>query len=62
MTAVMAANRTGRKTTAAIFLRTAPLPEFRDAFHDQLTDVQYLQADAETRGREFRDGARRGRL
>lgn len=36
-------------------------PEFRDAIHDQLTDVQHLQADAETRGRDG-DAARHARV
>jgi integrase len=36
-------------------------PEFADAIHDQLTDVQHLQADAQTRGRDS-DAARHARV
>jgi hypothetical protein len=36
-------------------------PEFADTIHDQLTDVQHLQADAETRGRDG-DAARHARV
>jgi hypothetical protein len=36
-------------------------PEFADALHDQLTDVQHLKADAQARGRDG-DAARHARV